>query len=503
MSSLLTALRQHAASRPESPALSDGSRLIGYAELAAMVGAIADRLNSEHRRSLGLLADNGIAWVCADLAALTAGIALVPLPLFFSPQQLLHTIQASGMDALLTDHPAEVAVLLSEAGVRARLLPPVPELDGLQLLAIEGVEERAHRLPSATCKVTFTSGTTGAPKGVCLGAPQIAAVAESLRAATQAQGDDRHICLTPLSTLLENIGGVYVPLLAGACSFVLPLAQVGLKGASGHDPTRMLAAMREVAATSAIMVPQMLQGMLRALNQGATLPGALRFIAVGGAPVSTRLLTQAAALGVPVYEGYGLSECASVVALNVPGAARAGSVGRPLPHLELSFGDDQEILVSGAGFLGYIGEPAAAATWPTGDTGYLDAEGYLHLLGRKKNMFITSFGRNVAPEWIERELTVDAAVAQCVVFGESLPSITAVITPAAGAVPTDIDRAIASANRQLPDYARVARWLVSQAPFSISNQQLTANGRPRRTSIWAAYCTSILPMYQEEADGVL
>jgi long-chain acyl-CoA synthetase len=503
MSALIKALRDHATHTPERSAVSDGVHTLSYRQLVNCVDVIANQLNALDLPVLGLLADNGIDWIAADLAALSAQRTLIPLPLFFSPQQLLHAIAESGMNVVLCDQPERLDALLRDAGVRTEPAIALCGLDRLRLLRFAPIKLAHSALPRGTAKVTFTSGTTGTPKGVCLSSAQMHAVTQSLLASTQADSSDRHLCLTPLSTLLENIGGVYVPLLAGACTFALPLAQVGLRGASGLDPMRMLQAMSETAATSAIMVPQMLQGLLFAIGRGGSAPASLRFVAVGGAPVSQRMLETARAHSIPVYEGYGLSECASVVALNTPGDTRPGTVGRPLPHLKLSFADDGEILVSGAGFLGYLGDKAAPQPLPTGDIGYLDEAGFLHLQGRKKSIFITSFGRNVAPEWVERELTAHPAILQAAVFGESLPFNTAVISAAPGATTADVQNAIDAANRTLPDYARVQRWLPAQQPFSMLNQQMTSNGRLKRDSIWSAYSNLVNAFYQEELHAVL
>jgi long-subunit acyl-CoA synthetase (AMP-forming) len=263
-----------------------------------------------------------------------------------------------------------------------------------------------------------------------------------------------------------------------------------VRGASGLDPARLAAALIEQAATSAILIPQMLQVLV---EQAARLPRA-RFLAVGGAPVSAELLRRARRLGLPVYEGYGLSECASVVALNAPGAERPGSVGRPLPHVALRIAADGEIHVRGSRFAGYLGEPASAAAddeLATGDIGYLDADGYLHLTGRKKNMFITAFGRNVAPEWVERELTLEPAIAQAAVYGEGRPWNAAVIVARGDGVAA----ALANANRRLPDYARVEAWVAADQPFTVANGQLTGTGRPRRAAIWSAYAGRLDELY--------
>jgi len=497
MSLLLQTLHQTALVSPESIALQGAHQVVSYGELDQLVAEAAYHLNAHDIRALGLLADNGIAWAQADLSALAANIPLVPLPLFFSPQQLLHVMHDAGLDGLLTDQPQQLEALLQGFGLRFH---HAGELCGLHLIRLHGVA--AKDLPPGTAKITYTSGTTGEPKGVCLNLAQMEAVAAALRDASEAQVADLHLSLTPLSTLLENIGGIYTPLLAGASTCLLPLAQIGLRGASGLDVARMLQVLHECEATSAILAPQMLQALVAAGEAGVTMPASLRFVAVGGAPVSPRLLQRAQQLGIPVFEGYGLSECASVVSLNMPQANRPGSVGRPLPHVAVSFSEQGEILVSGSAFLGYLGQGGAVQPWPTGDLGHLDADGFLHLTGRRKSVFITSFGRNVAPEWVERELTLHPAIAQVAVFGEGKPFNVAVVAARPGFSQTDIEAAIQQVNRMLPDYARVSNWLAAQAPFTPSNQQLTANGRLKREAIRTFYADALESLYQEETHDV-
>jgi len=497
MSILLKALHQTAACDPERIALQGAGSTFTYGELDQTIAESALCLNALDIRALGLLANNGLPWAQADLAALAANIPLVPLPLFFSPAQILHVIGDAGLDALLTDQPELVESLLQHAAIRFHHLG---ELGGLHLIRLQGIGVKT--LPPGTAKVTYTSGTTGAPKGVCLSLAQMESVAVSLQQASEAQASDRHLCLTPLSTLLENIGGIYTPLLAGARTCLLPLQDVGLSGASSLDVGRMLQSMRACEASSAIMAPQMLHALVAASANGAPVPNTLRFVAVGGAPVSPRLLQRALQQGIPVFEGYGLSECASVVALNTPQDHQPGSVGRPLPHLAISFSDTGEILVSGSTFLGYLGQEQPMQPWPTGDLGYLDEQGFLHLTGRRKSLFITSFGRNVAPEWVERELTLHPAIAQAAVFGEARPHNVAVIVMRDGYSDLHVNAAVQMANQVLPDYARVSAWVLADAAFSATNQQQTANGRLKREAIQAAYADAIESLYQEEINVV-
>ncbi|HEY0914173.1 MAG TPA: AMP-binding protein [Solimonas sp.] len=501
MSLVLDAIAAHARCRPDALALHGCEARLNYAELDQAIARLAAQLSSRSLRVVGLLADNGLAWALADLAAVRASVRTVPLPPFFSPQQMAHALRSAGAEALLA--PPAFAVAGPFAGLPAEALEVglAPAL----LSLLELPPQAAVPVPEGTAKITYTSGTTGEPKGVCLAQEQMERVALALAEASGAGPGDRHLCVLPLATLLENLGGLYAPLLAGAAACLWPMSEVGLRGASGFDPRLLIEALEVARASTAILVPQILQGLVEAIEAGLQRPSQLRFIAVGGAPVAPRLLQRARAAGLPVHEGYGLSECSSVVALNTAAADRPGSAGRPLPHVQVSFADDGEILVAGNAFLGYVGEVPRAADQPvaTGDIGHLDADGYLWLTGRKKNMFITAFGRNVAPEWVERELCLQPAIAQAAVFGEARPWNAAVIVPRPGASHEAVDLALAEVNAMLPDYARVRRWLPAQQAFTPVNGQLTSNGRLRRASLWAQYGTRLDALYQETQHELL
>ena len=501
MSTTLAAIGRHAAIRPDAPALQAGEHGISYAELALLIDALAEKLARLEPRMLGLLADNGPDWVVADLAALQAGIPIVPLPNYFSRAQLRHAIFSAGIDLILTDNPDH---FLARSGV------PALNTDGIVHGRLHGLrvaqsDRDGAAVPAGTRKISFTSGTTAAPKGVCLSEVSMERVAMALFVATAARPDDRHLCVLPLATLLENIAGVYVPLMAGATCLLPPLEQVGLAGSSGLDVGAQLSALAGLRASSAILVPQMLAAQVAAIDAGAAPPAALRYLAVGGGNVSPVLLAQATALGLPVHEGYGLSESASVVALNRPGENRPGSVGRPLPHIRVETTSEGEIVLHGVRFDGYLGEVSADPEGPlhTGDLGHLDGDGYLFISGRKKNVFITAFGRNVSPEWIERELLAQKGLLQVAVFGEARPFNVAVIVPHPSMSARAIASAFTAANVTLPDYARVAEWVIARSPFSADNGQATDNGRLRRSAIAAAYSNELDSIYQKESHDFL
>ncbi len=496
MSRVLAAVQRHALAQPDAIAIRDAQGTISWRQLWHDVEALSAELRQAGTAAAAVLADNSAAWIVADLACMQASVPLIPVPHFFSPAQIVHLLTTAGVDTCLSDRREQLISLLEASGLPHA---SAAELSYGALQRITLQTDGHVALPDGCAKVTFTSGSTGDPKGVCLSLDAMEQVAGSLAEVTGAAAQDRHLALLPFATLLENIGGIYAPLLVGATIIAPGLEGVGWSGASGLDVRRFVAALTESGAATCIMIPQMLQALVVAVEQGMPAPSQLRYIAVGGAPVSLHLLQRAEQLGLPVFEGYGLSEAASVVAVNAPGMHRPGSVGRPLPHVRLAFADDGEILVRGSLFDGYLGQQTELVDgyWPTGDLGYLDDEGFLHLTGRKKHIFITAFGRNVSPEWVERELGIEAPIAQVCVFGEARPFNVAVIVPRPGMGQAEVEAAVAAANARLPDYARVSRVIMAQEPFSIENGQWTGTGRPRRMTIAAAYREQIDALYKE------
>jgi len=272
----------------------------------------------------------------------------------------------------------------------------------------------------------------------------------------------------------------------------------------GADPGRLAHMLARARPTSLVLVPALLKLLVEYAAAGAPVPPELRFVAVGGAPVSGRLLERARALGLPVFQGYGLSEATSVVSLNLPGASQPASVGRALPHAGIRIDDDGEVLVRGALFLGYVGGGMSHSDEiATGDLGAMDAEGYLHIRGRKKTAFCTAYGRNVSPEWVESELTGHAAVTQAAVFGEGRTFNVAVLV-ANRCSTAEVVSAVAATNRELPAYARVRRWVLAQAPFTVANGLIRAAGTLDRGAVATRYHEQIRTLYEDTyADHVL
>lgn len=454
---------------------------LDYAALHAEIGRIAQHLRTRKVRVLGLLADNGPHWVVIDLAAVSAGVPLVPIPPFFSPAQIAHVIADAGVDAIISPTP-----LPGGAGMPFAVAGSV-----LVWTSLDGV---ARPLPTATAKVTYTSGTTGAPKGVCLSQAHLETVAASIVSALGPGLADRHMAILPLGVLLENVAGLYPTLLAGATYLIPSLHELGLASMAVSDWSQLAEALRTHRATSCILVPEVLRGLTEAVVRSDRPLSDLRFVAVGGARVSPALIARARQAGLPTYEGYGLSECGSVVALNTPAHDHVGRAGRLLGHVRAHIANDGEIIIARPGYLGYLGDTAAPADlFATGDIGGIDADGVVTIAGRKKNIIITSFGRNIAPEWIESELAAQPGVAQCVVFGDDQDRLQALIAPRGPLADEALDRAVAAANTSLPDYAQIGHWQRIPALSAIDGT-LTANGRPRRTRIKALYLDATAPV---------
>jgi long-subunit acyl-CoA synthetase (AMP-forming) len=465
---------------PGRVALTDGTRSITYSQLGPLVRSEAALLRETGGLRFALLADNGCDWAVADLALHHLHRMQVPLPAYFTAAQMRHAIDDAGIDTLITDRRAEVLDRWPEFTVTGTLVS-----GGLSILqrAVDPAQRRA--VPAGTTKVTYTSGSTADPKGVCLPGAALDRATRAMVHATAALGISRHLCLMPLPTLLENLAGIHAPLRSGATCVVPSSADTGMSYGA-LDPQRLLASIARHRPQSVVIVPELLRLLVRAAQAGHVLPDSLRFIAVGGAPVACSLLEEAAALKLPVFEGYGLSECGSVVCLNTPQASRLGSVGRPLSHVSVSVDGRGELRVSGWLMSGYLGEsrPDGPQEIATGDLAEIDADGYVYIRGRLRNLFITSFGRNVSPEWIERELAHEPAIRHALAIGEGRPDVRALVCPAKPDLEQPaILHAVARANERLPDYARVRHVARMPEMPSLSNGLLTANGRLRRERV--------------------
>lgn len=464
--------------------------------IAVVSKALLSRKNP--KAPVGILADNSPEWIAVDLATQSLGLTLVPLPTFFTPNQLVHTIRTSGVQALFCSNN-EFARNLGFVFKNA-YLGKLSLFESANTIINTASELNLDDVQ----KITFTSGTSSEPKGVCLSTDQQWNVAQALEMSLRSLGIKKHLNLLPLPVLLENIAGVYTALLCGAENICLPLGEIGLSGASQFNADICINAISQYQAESVILLPQMLQAITMECSQDDPRLKSLKFVAVGGAKTPETLILAARAKGIPAYEGYGLSECSSVVALNTPILDRLGSVGQPLVNRKIRIAKDGEIEIAGQGATHYLGESITSNEWlATGDLGHLDEEGYLFIDGRKKNVLITSFGRNVSPEWPESLLLGSSVIAQAVVMGDGQPSLAALIVPLNTSISgTEIQQAINQVNQELPDYAQVRHWLFIE-PMTPANGLATANGRPKRSAIQTHYKQALEELYTQPATQVI
>ena len=494
MNKILSAIYDHAARTPEQVALQSEAIALTYSQLVERVTVLAHWLQTQDVRRIGLWGENSIEWIIADLAAWQANVTLVPLPLFFSKTQLQHVIDLAQLDYVLVC--GDIAPVVSAS---KRVATPI---ECLSCDELRRPTRQPGQVDNTIAKITFTSGTTGNPKGVCLSHHAIEHVTQALAEKIYCDSTkgvlNKHLNLLPLSTLLENVAGVYVPLYLGKSVVVLAGKDLGFLGSSQLSLPVLLKVLHQYQPNSLIVLPQILHGLVAAASQGYPLPPSLKFVAVGGAHTPPQLIQQARSLNIPVYEGYGLSECASVVSLNHLTADKPGSVGKPLAHVQVKI-QHGVILVRGNGLNGYLGQPATHDEWfDTGDLGHIDEEGFLFVTGRKKNLLISSYGRNISPEWIEAELLLGQHVEQAMVVGDAQAYCCAIVVPAEpDCDPRKILNDINRINKTLPDYARIHKIILAREPFSTTNHLLTDNGRLRREAILSRYAQAIDALYTE------
>jgi len=296
----------------------------------------------------------------------------------------------------------------------------------------------------------------------------------------KADATDTHLSILPLAQLLEQICGIFLPILAGARTVFRFDATKSIFGAPIGP---LVAAFEDVRPTTSLLAPAVLGRWVEDLGAGRA-PDSLRFVAVGGASSAPSLIDKAVASGIPVHEGYGLSECCAVVAMNRPGDNHPGTVGPVLDGLNVTL-DAGEIVVSGPTVMsGYLNGAPAPDVWRTGDMGHFD-EDRLVIDGRKDALLVTGAGRNISPEWVEQRVNADPRI---VSSGLGLrASDGALVLIVVAAAPVELAE-IESHLADLPSYARPSAVILTDPsepgllfPVGTPNRTIVAqiiNSRP-------------------------
>ncbi|MFI9720259.1 AMP-dependent synthetase/ligase [Streptomyces sp. NPDC052396] len=570
------------------PALSAGARhpggrrelsYDGLAETVRAMGCGLLGLGVRPGDRVGVLSETRPEWTCAQFAVLAAGAVLVPVYPSAAEAELAWVLGDSGASVVIVENAAQAERV---ASVRAKL----PRLRSVVLIDGQGAGEHplvlgelpgpapagellaraASRTEDDLCGIFYTSGTTGPPKGCCLTHGNLLANHEATaQLADGGPGDTTYLYL-PLAHILAQIIQCTTLIRGGTvCYFggrvdrvVDELSEIrptqlpsvprlyekvharirALAEAEGPEgPARLARAVElGLAAQAARERGEELPPELRAGWEEAErrlfapvrelFGGRLRSARTGGAPIAPQTMDLMRACGIPLLEGYGMTEAAGVITANYPGAARSGTVGRPIPGHEVRIAGDGEVLARGPGiFRGYHGNPAATAEvldeagWlHTGDLGRLDEDGYLTVTGRKKDLVITSSGKNIAPSLVEFALQQSRWISRAVVVGDRRPYPVALLTLDAGelagwarrmgvefgaggparhpAVRQLCQEAVDAANEQFAGPVRIRAFAILPEDFTVESGALTPTLKPRRAAIAERYAAEIEALYE-------
>lgn len=552
-----------------------GTKIVHAAHgLAALGFRAGDRL--------AILAENRPEWAILDLACLFLGGVDVPLYLTSSQADMTYILKdseasfiaVSGREQLAkvlniaSDLPALSYLLLLDEGPKEEIkLGRLPSLgfDGLIALGEQGGGLSQPVSDPGLATIIYTSGTTGVPKGVMLTHSNMLANTQDATAVLPITEEDLTLSFLPLSHGFERTAGLYTILRTGACIAygggtvtitkdlgeikptlfccvprVLELVYRRLLSErdSAHFPKRQLLqwALRTGKAAGTLRVNQQpLSALLNIQHRLADrlvfhklrtlLGGRIRFLVSGGAPLSVEVARLFYGLGITVYEGYGLTEAGPVIACNIPSKTRLGTVGPPLPQVEVKLAADGEICARGPNvMLGYYHKPEETAQaidqdgWlHTGDIGKIDAEGFITITDRKKDLIITSNGENVAPQPIEGLLRQDPLIEEACVIGDKRPYLTALLVPNRSLLEalarkynitdewtqmldreefrTLFRRRVDEVNRTLPTHARIHRFALLAEPFSQERSELTPTLKVKRREVAHTRRTAIDALY--------
>ena len=439
------------ASAPSTPTLFARDRGWIHAEqLEEATRRVAGRLQAaglEPGDRMLFSAESSVELVVAHVAALRSGIVVVPTNTAYREREVAHIVTDARPKAALVDDPDRARWIRDAAGAGSETVVVGPEVDlpDHEPAVLDGVA------PDQPAQIGYTSGTTGAPKGAVLTHANLLAGSESVGLAWRWSESDRLVLALPLFHAHGLCVGLHGTLLAGASAVLLPRFDVDsvLDAASSHDASLFFG------------VPTMYHRLAESSRVGEL--ARLRLCVSGSAPLPAELhRTLAERGGQQVLERYGMTETLMNVSNPYDGERRAGSVGLPLPGVELRLGQDGEIQLRGPNiFAGYWERPEASADsftdgwFRTGDLGGLDADGYLRILGRSKELIISG-GFNVYPREVEEVLLTHPDVAEVAVVGTPSDEWGEVVT--AFVVPTgdqpDPDALLAFAAEQLASFKR-------------------------------------------------
>ena len=554
-----------------------------WAETAREVARWQQALQDESLQPgdrVALVLRNCREWVIFDQAALSLGLVVVPLYTDDRPENVAYILEDAQVRLLLVqdvgrwqrltpaledpDALLRVVVLDARRAGDSDLLadPRVRTAEDWLPGDAAGIPPREGD-PAALASIVYTSGTTGRPKGVMLSHYNMLSVAHGALTAVGCYREDIFLSFLPLSHTLERTGGYYLPLMAGATvAYARSVAQLA-DDLNTVRPTAMIAVPR-IFERIYLRIHSQLEkqsGFRRwlfslAVNVGAReferqqgrcgwrpslllwpllkrlvadkvaarLGGRLRLVVSGGAAIQREVARTFIGLGIPLLQGYGLTETSPVISANTMQRNEPRSVGPALPGIEVKIGPDSELLVKSPGvMLGYWNNQAATAEmidadgWlHTGDQAAL-RDGYIFITGRLKDILVLSNGENISPVDMELSITLRPVIEQVMIVGEGRPYLSALVVmntdnwqgfvTALGLDPMDpaclhdkqLERAVLAEIKQalggFPGYAKVRRVSLSLEPWTIENGLLTPTMKVKRAKVALQFSREIEAMY--------
>jgi long-chain acyl-CoA synthetase len=459
-----------------------------------------------------ILMGNVPEWPISDIGTIMAGGVGVGLYPTSSAEQIAYIINHSDAEFLLVDTREQVQKVLS---VRDQLpkvrhliaLDASNEVTSYQTFVERGRAERSRlssllkeraegAAPDDVAIMVYTSGTTGPPKGACLSHRYIINSVESLRQTIPIYERDVSFSYLPFCHVAERISGLYTRLHAGTSAYFV------------DDLTRLGDYMLEVKPTVFASLPRFFEKIhARAVADGSSdvkdyFGGRIRLATSGGAPLPLEIAEFFDAAGLPILQAYGLTENVCV-AFNRPDNYKFGTVGPPMPGCEVRIAEDKEILVrSEMMFSGYYKAPEETAKvfsdgWLlTGDLGEFDEDGFLKIIGRKKELIVTSTGKKVSPALLENMLKEHHLISQAMVYGEGRSFLVALITLNAPETRETIQSIIDNVNRRVSSTESIKRFAILERDFEIARDEITPTGKLKRDVITDRFREQIEELYK-------
>lgn len=421
---LLEQLLEQGRKLGSKPAVDDGIRTLSFAQLALLSRVIRDVVERESRcERIGIMLPASGAFPAVLFGTFWAGRVAVPLNLLLSADELAGVVADAGLDVLFTVRPLESQA--SRLPARAIYLEDLPLKSRLFLAMLRRWPALPRPAANDTAVILYTSGTTARPKGVELTFSNIVRNATDSLAALHLDSSHRFLNVLPPFHVFGLTAGVLIPLFLGLTTVAMPR----------FNPLAMIRAIEAHKITATIAIPSMYAAMLKSKSARREQFATLKIAISGGEPLPDAIRTAfEQRFGVTLLEGYGLTETSPVISVCTPQANKPGTVGRPIPNVEVRIvggdgqalppGQEGEIRVRGPGVMkGYYRLPEETRKvidgdgwFLTGDIGRFDAEGFLSITGRVKDMLIIG-GENVAAREIEAALEAHPGVAQAAVIG--------------------------------------------------------------------------------------